>query len=170
MSWEVLPKGGDDIPWSASVRTPEKQTGHQHTRRHTQHIHTHFAQAYTEEPRQSFSAVLTSCSCPDTSSIRKHRCFLSIKHLLRCGRAPESPAPDKTHIADLTVAMQPHSPEKKREKKDGRTDRRLFSMPQPRCQNSNWNQSYYILLDTILAIFRYASMYRSYFHTVCKVF
>ncbi len=129
---EVLPKGGEDIPWSASVRTPEKQTGHQHTHMHTHthahththmHTHTYFAQAYTEEPRQSFSAVLTSCSCPDTSSIRKHRRFLSIKHLLRCGRAPEGPAPDKTHIADLTVAMQPHSPEKKKRKrkKKGRT-------------------------------------------------
>ena len=51
------------------------------------------------------------------------------------------------------------TPFPREKKKDGR----LFSMPQPRCQNSNWNQSYYILLDTVLAIFRYASMYRSYF-------
>lgn len=33
---EVLPKGGEHIPWSASVRTPEKQTGHRtHTHKNT---------------------------------------------------------------------------------------------------------------------------------------
>lgn len=100
-----------------TYRTPT----HTHTHIYTQAqtcMHTHFAQRTLKSRDKLFSAVLTSCSCPDTSFIWKPGLFLSINHLLRCGRAPEGPAPDKTHIADLIVAMQPHSPEKKR--KDGR--------------------------------------------------
>lgn len=162
MSWKVLPKGRADIPWSASVRRNKQDTMiHTHTHIHIAHKHTNtltHTLCTSVHWRQSFSAVLTSHSRPDTSSIRS--CFLSIKHLLRRGRAPEGPAPDKTHIADLTVAMQPPFP-REEEKQDGQTDGRLFSMPQPRCQNSNWNQST-TCLDTVLAICRFASVYRSY--------
>ncbi|CAB1443868.1 unnamed protein product [Pleuronectes platessa] len=78
--------------------------------------------------------LLTSCSCPDTSFIREHPApSLSINHSVRCGRAPEGPAPDKTHIADLTVAMQPPFPREER----SRTADDSFPRHSLLCQNSN---------------------------------
>lgn len=109
---------------------PLWETGH--TRTHTQtsthtyrHTNTHFAQAYTEEPTASFSAVLTSRSCPDTSCVRKPQPSpLSIKHLLRCGRAPEGPGSRQdTHRWPHCCHATPFPREEQEEWKEGRKRR-----------------------------------------------
>lgn len=105
-------------------KTGEKKQPHTRTNTHLLHKHT-----LKNVDKLFFSAALTSRL--DTP----HPCenatvFLSIKHLSRCGRAPEGPGSRRTSLTSLL----PCNPKKKKKKK---TDRRLVSMPQPHCQNSN---------------------------------
>lgn len=148
----MLPKWGEHIPWSACVRTPEKQIGHQHTLT-LMYTHTHtLCTSVHWRTETNFFHWLTSRSCPDSSSIKKK--LLSLHKTLVAMRTSTRGPVSKTRRTLLTPPL-PCNPILHRRK---RTD---DSFPRHSLVAKTLSETYYILLDAVLAICRYASMSRS---------
>lgn len=105
----------------------KQDTAHSaHTRTKT-HPHTHFAQAYTEEPRQTLfqqcwpvAVIQTPHPYENPDPVSSHETLAEIwtSH-------PRARLPDEIHIADLIVAMQPSPIPQRKGQPDGRTDNSL---------------------------------------------
>lgn len=147
----MLPKGRDDIPRSTSVRRPEEQPTH--TPSHTLHNHTlkiKFFSSADQSSRHLIPAETAAVFSPQNT------CWIH-------WRAPEGRASDET------THRWPHRCHATPFPKEGKTDvRTTLTIPQPRCQNCNWNHLH--TLDTVLAILGVHLCIESTFHTVSKVF